>query len=136
VFLKAVWILVILIVAAGLWIRFAPTDSGKWHKALPNPANKDFAAGVIRVLPNRAENFGALHAAALGTDRTILLAGSVEEGIATYVTRTFFWGFPDYATAWIEGDSLVIYSRLRFGTGDHGVNRAKVEKWIAALPNP
>ena len=32
-----------------------------------------------------------------------------------------------------DGDVLKIYGRLRFGRSDLGVNKARVEGWLAAL---
>ncbi len=133
---KVLWVIVIIVVVAALWVRLAPTDAGKWHKPVPSPQDKDFNAGVIRVLPAAKDQFDDLHLIALATPRTKLFAGSVSEGMTTYVTRSLLWGFSDYATVWIEGEDLVVYSRLRFGGGDGSVNRAKVEKWISSLSNP
>ena len=134
--IKILWVIVFLVVLSALWVRLAPTDAAKWHKPLSDPRDKTFAAGVIRVVPNAADRLADVHAVALSTPRTKLFAGSPAEGMMTYVTRTRVWGFPDYATVWADGNDLVIYSRLRFGNGDHGVNGAKVENWISALSNP
>ena len=51
----------------------------------------------------------------------------------TYVTRSKWMGFPDYATVKQSGEVLELWSRLRFGTMDQGVNKARVERWLAAL---
>ncbi len=46
-------------------------------------------------------------------------------------------GYPDYTTATAvagaDGTRLVIYARQRFGSGDWGVNRARVEDWVARV---
>ena len=62
-----------------------------------------------------------------------MLAGSVEQGMITYVTRSIVVGFPDYTTVLQNGDQLVIYARLRFGRSDFGVNHARIKRWIDAL---
>ena len=71
------------------------------------------------------------------TDRTQLVAGSVGEGLMTYETRSALMGYPDYTTVTVtdgaEGPLLVINARSRFGKGDMGVNRARVEDWLARL---
>lgn len=64
------------------------------------------------------------------------MAGSISSGMVTYITRSKFWGFPDYATIWVSGDDLIVYSRLRFGRGDMGVNKARVEDWLLQLAAP
>ena len=132
---KVIWVIVAFVLVSALWVRFAPSDIEKWHRTINDPRDKDFLSGVIRVVPNAADKLEDVHKAALATPRTVLLAGSVSDKQITYVTRTMFWRFPDYATIWIEKDDLVIYSRQRFGRSDHGVNKAKVEKWLSALPS-
>ena len=67
------------------------------------------------------------------TPRTQVLAGSLAQGMLTYVTRSAFFGFPDYTTVRQRGAHLEIYARLRFGRSDLGVNRARVEQWLSAL---
>ncbi len=32
------------------------------------------------------------------------------------------------------GAALAVYGRARYGIRDFGVNRARIERWIAALP--
>jgi uncharacterized protein (DUF1499 family) len=95
-----------------------------------NAAPPAFAATPEEVL-------AALDAIARATPRTRVLAGSVAEGKITYVTRSAFWGFPDYTTVLavpVEGGAApVIWARQRYGRGDLGVNRARVERWLAAL---
>ncbi len=66
------------------------------------------------------------------------LAGSVEELWLTYVQRTPTLKMPDYITVKFmdleEGKStIVVYSRSRFGYGDMGVNKARVDLWLQSL---
>jgi uncharacterized protein (DUF1499 family) len=66
------------------------------------------------------------------------LAGGPGEDWTTYVLRSRVFGFPDYASVRVlDGaagtSSLAIFARARFGRSDLGVNRARVEKWLAAL---
>ena len=76
---------------------------------------------------------GKLEARALATPRTRLIAGSAEEGLLTFQTRSLLWGFPDYTTASVTDGTLVIYGRLRFGRSDIGVNKARILGWLASL---
>jgi hypothetical protein len=132
-----IWLgVLILLVAANFaaWVRFAPSDPARWHVAPEVTGDEDLTGGVKRRVagagPEALRRFDAI---ARATPRTQVLAGSVAEGMVTYVTRSALWGFPDYTTVAQEGDYLMIHGRLRFGTSDMGVNRARVDRWIAAL---
>ena len=63
----------------------------------------------------------------------MVLAGSVEEGMVTYITRSAVFGFPDYTTVRQRGDELEIYGRLRMGYSDLGVNGKRIDRWLALL---
>ncbi|MGF1502370.1 MAG: DUF1499 domain-containing protein [Paracoccaceae bacterium] len=81
--------------------------------------------------------FARFHEIALAAPRTEIVAGAPAELFVTYVQRSAVFGFPDYvsvkAVAAPDGASLAIWSRSRFGYSDLGVNRARVERWLAAL---
>lgn len=125
--------LVILVVAGMAWIRFAPSDPAVWNVDPKVTADQDLATGVRRRIDGGAEVMTRLHAIILETPRTEVLAGSVDEGRVTYVTRSQWMGFPDYATLQNDGDVLELWSRLRFGQSDLGVNKARVEDWLQRL---
>lgn len=127
------WIFIAAVVAMGAHIRLAPSDPGYWHRLAEPVEEKSFDAGVIRVVPAVEGSLAKLDIAARNWPRTQVLAGSVEEGMITYVTRTAVWGFPDYTTVRQKGGQLEIYARLRFGRKDFGVNRTRVEAWLKAL---
>ena len=69
--------------------------------------------------------------------RTKLVAGDLDSLMITYVQRSRIVGFPDYLTvkavAAEGGAGLIVWSRSRYGRSDFGVNRARVEAWLAAL---
>lgn len=123
VFLVIVW-----------WIRFAPSNPDRWHRVLEDPVDGILPIGVVRILEGRASQLDALENIIFDTPRTQKLKAA-DNGY-TYVTRSALWGFPDYATVWTRGDDLIVYSRLRFGGGDMGINAKRVDAWIAALPTP
>ncbi|UYV38892.1 DUF1499 domain-containing protein [Rhodobacteraceae bacterium D3-12] len=127
------WIFIAALVALVAYIRFAPSDPGYWHVMPEEVVHKAFDAGVIRVVETGSDGLARLDPVARGWPRTRVLAGSVEEGMITYVTRTALWGFPDYTTVRQAGGQMQIYARLRFGRKDFGVNRARVEAWLEAL---
>jgi Protein of unknown function (DUF1499) len=66
-----------------------------------------------------------------------VLAGTPQDSWMTFVCRSRIMGYPDlvsvrsFPTA--GGSSLAIWSRARFGNYDWGVNRGRVEGWLAAL---
>ena len=96
-------------------------------------ADQDLASGVRRRIDGGAPVMQALDRIILATPRTELLAGSVEEGRMTYITRTKWMGFPDYTTVQLSDDHLELYARQRFGMADMGVNKARVEGWLSQL---
>ena len=120
------------------YIRLAPTDTARWHR-LPDvdgPGDVSSANGYMairRLSVPASEALTALEQRALGTPRTAVFAGSIEEGLITFQTRSFFWGFPDQTTIGVQGDLLVIHGRLRFGKSDIGVNKARILGWLETL---
>lgn len=135
---------VLLVAVAGLlaYVRLAPSDPARWHIDIaaadfvppagwaafcPAPGTREFITG---------SSLASLAAVADAWPRTTRLAGSVEEGRITWITRSRLFGFPDYATAAMvdtsDGPQLCIVSRQRFGAQDGGVNAAKLQAWLMA----
>ncbi|MEX1233805.1 MAG: DUF1499 domain-containing protein [Roseovarius sp.] len=124
-------LLVILALLALLaWIRLAPDDVARWHVLPDTVEDRDLAGGVMRRVSG---DLVALDAIIRAEPRTRVLAGSVEAGMVSYVTRSRVFGFPDYTTVAQRGDMLWVHARLRYGASDMGVNKARVERWLAAL---
>ncbi len=102
---------------------------------LCGPSGGDAAGPVLDLSPPAL--LAALDRVARATPRTAVVAGSVAEGRITYVTRSALWAFPDYTTVAAvpvaDGASPVLLGRARFGRSDLGVNRARIEAWLAAL---
>jgi len=115
------------------YVRFAPSDPIAWHVAPSVTADADMKRGAKRLVAAGPDALARLDAIAQATPRTSVLAGSVAEGMITYVTRSKAIGFPDYTTVQQDGDTLKIYARLRFGRSDLGVNKARIDGWIGAL---
>jgi len=137
----AVFSLVALLLCGALYIRFAPADPARWHVAAePKPPGDYPLPGgfeAVRALDRpAAEVLAAAERVILATPRTRRLAGTAAAGRITYVTRSRVWGFPDYTTIWTYdalAPRLAIRGRLRFGQHDFGVNRARIEAWLAEL---
>jgi uncharacterized protein (DUF1499 family) len=139
------WIIALVLVALVAliaWVRLSPSHPGEWHV--------DLAAGTLpahaHVFCIRPDNrygpiqgdpkalLARLDAIATATPRTMRLAGSAEVGRITWVTRSAVMGFPDYTTAQImDGPSLCIAGRQRFGSQDWGVNAARIGGWMQEL---
>lgn len=141
-------LLVLLLAAAMAFVRLAPNDPARWQvdpvaqgvAGLANgwlirPASGDAAAPVYPETP--AALALAIDRVARAWPRTRLFAGSVAAGAMTYITRSRFWGFPDFTSVKVlpapGGASFAAFARARFGRGDFGVNRARLEAWRAAL---
>ena len=134
--------LLVAVVAFAAYVRLAPSDPGRWHVApvADGPVGEVVVAGLNRATLRLAPEAGApaellaqLDAVALATPRTTRLAGSVEEGRITWVTRSAAWGFPDFTTAEAGADGLAVEARSRFGQSDMGVNAARLTDWLLQL---
>ena len=128
-----VYILLALILGFGAYVRLAPTDAAKFHRIADFDADSQQEGGVKRVIQGDKDSLAKLDRLAQATPRTKVLAGSANEGFVTYETRSAGFAFPDYATVKLDGDTIRIHSRLRFGRSDFGVNAKRVQGWIDAL---
>ncbi|MGR3623589.1 DUF1499 domain-containing protein [Pseudophaeobacter sp.] len=129
-----IWVLLAAVAVILGFIRLAPVDPFDWNTQPELSEDKEFRGGVFRVVRSGPEGLHLFNQIATSAPRTKLLAGSVEDGMATYVTRTKVIGFPDYTTARQDGDLLKVYARLRFGRSDLGVNKARIDRWLAQMP--
>ncbi len=137
--------LVAALVALMIYIRVAPSRASRWHDAqTPSTGLGAFPAISGHIEQLEIEGDGATQMAALdkiirATPRTMGLAGTLESGKMTYVTRSAFFGFPDYTTVSLLTNNttgqvaLQVFGRLRFGRKDFGVNRKRIELWLAQL---
>lgn len=135
----ALLVIVLLVLLAGAWVRLAPVDPAKWNRP---PAQVKFSpeGGYLATVTLKAspeDVLKALDEIARATPRTRAIAGTPQDGLMTWQTRSALWGFPDYTTAEAVADGagtrLTVVGRLRFGRGDFGVNRARVTAWLQAL---
>jgi len=120
----------VLIVAALAFIRLAPSDPARWHQMPESITDRDLEGGAMRRVEG---DLATLDAIIRDTPRTRVLAGGVDQGMITYVTRSRVFGFPDYTTVRQREGMLEIYGRLRFGKSDLGVNAARIDGWLDRL---
>lgn len=130
---KSVYLIVIamfVLISLLAYIRMVPSESSHWHQPIEATENANFKRGAVRVLSAEDNILARVDAIMTELPRTRVLAGSVERGRITYVTRTKWIGFPDYTTVDYSNGFLKMYARLRFGTSDRGVNRNRLEAVI------
>ena len=110
------------------------------NTALAAPAG--FAPPPDVVTPTYAMAAGRLYdavrAVAAAQPRTFLAADYAAERQTHWVVRSAVFNFPDLVTAQISGagpdsSTLVLYSRSVYGRSDLGVNRQRLDAWLAAL---
>jgi uncharacterized protein (DUF1499 family) len=99
-------------------------------------AQPDAESPIFPVPPERLRD--AVIAVVADVPRTAILERSPDGLALTVVQRSAVFRFPDYIGIQIlpasEGSStLAIYSRSRFGYSDMGVNRKRIEVWLAAI---
>lgn len=96
----------------------------------------DLVSPVFRM---PAEDLRTAFTAMIATEPRIVTVDSNDETLTDrYIQRSALLGFPDtIVVRFISlpggNSSLALYSRSRFGKGDMGVNRARLERWLAAL---
>ena len=120
-------------VALAVYVRLAPTDPAQWHAMPGAVTNRDLDGGAMRVVGAGDGGLARMDEIIRATPRTEVLAGSVAEGMVSYVTRSKVFGFPDYTTVRAAGPQLELYGRLRFGRSDFGVNAARLDGWLKAF---
>jgi uncharacterized protein (DUF1499 family) len=149
-------VLAIIFIIGALYVRavIATHDPEKWHVdpftiERPITPNTYYVApqSMVAATVDREAPIYTLPAAVMAQafddyvktqSNIVALAGSVAEGWLTYVQRTPVLKMPDYITVkFIDfedgGSTLAIYSRSRYGYGDMGVNKARVDLWLQSL---
>lgn len=148
------WILgvgLIAVVFAAIFFRLAADEPGRWHvdplTAERTGKPNDYVVapeGVTVESPDRiAETRSGtpkevlFQFDAIASQNASMLAGSLDDLHITYVQRSSLLGFPDYITVKaVEvdgGAALVIYSRSRYGRSDLGVNKKRIDGWLAKM---
>ena len=122
----------VLAVGVVAFVRLAPLDPARWHVPIAETDSQNMTGGAIRVIQAPPEVLARVDAAARALPRTRVIAGSVEEGRVTYMTRSKWIGFPDFTTVEHSEGTLKMHARLRFGASDLGVNRERLERLLVA----
>jgi uncharacterized protein (DUF1499 family) len=106
------------------------------NTALAAPAGfspaPDIATRRYPVPPARL--FAAIRAVALAQPRTYLHAAFDDRHQAHFVARSALLNYPDLIAVQVTPESeLILWSRSVYGRSDFGVNKARLESWLAAL---
>ncbi|WP_276153195.1 MULTISPECIES: DUF1499 domain-containing protein [unclassified Sulfitobacter] len=141
-----IWGVLFVVVAAMAYVRLTPVVPEEWHQqAYPSGMGAKLGAKSFvwrePVAGDEEARLRALAEVISATPRTQVVAGSVDAGQVTFVTRSQVFGFPDFTTIGIyqglveEGDIryLEVYGRARFGRSDLGVNAKRIKGWRAAI---
>lgn len=115
--------------------RTSPND------ALAKPAGLGMAAADIttRLYPISARDLRAAFTKVLATEpRVTRVEGNEASLVERYIQRSALLGYPDTIVVRFferpDGSStLALYSRSQFGHSDLGVNKARLERWLAKL---
>jgi uncharacterized protein (DUF1499 family) len=127
------WIILALVVAGLAFIRLSPSDVSRFHRPVTATADETKPGGAVRVIAGDQQTMTRIDAAARALPRTKVFAGSVENGLITYETRSALFGFPDYTTVQLVDDQVRMYARLRFGRSDLGVNAARLGQLLSVI---
>ncbi len=142
--INTAWLLLMVALSGLVYIRLAPDDVALVHVAPPSGATPDSpvigqgsALFVADFNADPEQMWQMLQQVILSTPRTKYLAGSVKDGMMTFVTRSLVFGFPDYTTISVtqneQGSRVTLFGRLRYGRSDFGVNAKRLRGWIKAL---
>lgn len=138
------FMMLVLVGLAGfaVYVRVLPTSATLWHQP-SYPSGLGHIEGPNSHIWRSAQDgdgraeMERFDKVIRNTPRTRAIAGSAEEGMITYITRSRWWRFPDFTTlernvALIEGGPRVIsiFSRAQFGTSDLGVNERRLREWL------
>jgi hypothetical protein len=110
--------------------------SPNWWVALPEGESAPGARWQSHRLPAATVDraWAALGVVAAGMPRAFPLAEWPERHQAQWVVRSALANFPDIVVAEVTADGrLRLHSRSLVGWSDFGVNRRRVEAWLAAL---
>ncbi|SEN26449.1 Protein of unknown function [Loktanella fryxellensis] len=132
----------VVALVGAVYVRLSPSDISTFHVAPVATVAGDVGGShsfqaARQITAPAADVLRAVDTVATSTQRTYAVAGSIGEGLVTYQTRSALMGYPDYTTVTVmdgpDGPLLVILAQSRFGQSDLGVNRARVEEWLARL---
>jgi len=131
-------VVLIAFMALQLMIRIAPSKPENWVISETGQAPGDYPSDggfrVVRSVEDASAFTQKFEQAMLAEPGTQKLGQM--QGQDIYISRSAFWGFPDYTTLVTDDERAEIYARLRFGKSDMGVNRARLERVLGRIEDP
>ncbi|HEY0214141.1 MAG TPA: hypothetical protein VGC40_11220 [Paenirhodobacter sp.] len=138
--IATVGVLVLALLAAGLWLRVMPISADAYHRmGTEQNAVGDWRDSqgfeAVRQVPAPQASLEALTKIATAAKRTTLLEGTVQEELVTFVTRSPVLGLPEITNLWIEGNRIHLRGHtalMDFGLGDEAARaEARIRDWMA-----
>ena len=127
----AVLLFAVVALGVAIWVRNIPTPAERYHARFAVPeADRRMPGGFVTVRRTDARGFARLVETIAGSPRTARIAGEVEDGHVSFVTRTRVMGFPDVTNVLRMENGIAIRGHLVVGKGDMGVNRRRIERWL------
>jgi len=116
--------------------RDAPNDALACHPDICGATPVDFETPIYPIAGSRLRQI--VREVALTQPRTQLVYASRWGEEDRYVVRSRLMRYPDTVVARIYGagpgrSMLGLYSRSQIGYSDMGMNRARIERWLAAI---
>jgi uncharacterized protein (DUF1499 family) len=110
--------------------QYLVTPTG-WGQARPHRESPVFGRDPAAV-------YAAIKAVALDQPRVQLLSDDPTRRKLELVQRTRIVRFPDFVSIEVapvegQGSTILVYSRAKFGIRDFGVNRRRIDRWLALL---
>lgn len=114
-----------------IWVRSMNIPVARYHDRFEVPQeDRQTQEGFVAVRQTDDAGFAQLVEVIATSPRTTSLAGRVEDGHVSFVTRTRVMGFPDVTNVLRTERGLAIRGHLVVGKGDMGVNRRRIEGWL------
>jgi len=115
--------------AAMAYVRFTPVDAsaGVGRPDAQPVGDYPSEGGFYVVRPTSDIKVSDLEAVITASPRTKKLATGVFE------TRSAVWAFPDITHFWEEDGRVHLSSHLVYGRSDLGMNKKRIEGWLADL---
>lgn len=123
-------------------LRLTPVDVDDFHI---DPSEPEKRISKFRLIGREAPRYPASADQALeafakiatGDFNVQRVRGNVDEGMMTFMARSHVFGFRDFITVKSvdepEGAKLSIYARPRANVYDWGVNKKRLDRWMAKL---
>lgn len=119
--------LIAFVLCFAVFVRLNPLDAARLHQQPQELGAQPGGFGTV-VAGATLEDLAQIVAA---TPRTRPLAGSLAQGHVSFVTRSALWGFPDVTNLWQTPQGVALHSHLVYGKSDLGVNRKRIDGWLA-----